>query len=178
MKMFNKIHMLIIFLFSISFGFIGSTTLAATTPSLWDAASFGILSSTYTNIAAGVINWDVWYTTAPVVAPIVNGGIFMPSPSQAGSDQNNALINLNGQWCTFTFAAGITDLVADTTHNPLLPPGIYEPWVYCTVGAASTAGPSTWLSDGLLFFAVQHSFMVLCFGLVLSRKVKFPLSFQ
>ena len=66
---------------------VTTPTWAATTPSLGDAESFGILSSTYTNTAAGTINGDLAYTTPPVTPTTVNGLIFTPKPPQAGLDQ-------------------------------------------------------------------------------------------
>ena len=48
--------------------------LAADAPDLGMAATFGILSSTYTNTVAGTtINGDLGYTTGPAVVPTVNG---------------------------------------------------------------------------------------------------------
>lgn len=61
---------------------------------------------------------------------------------QAKSDQNTALAALNNTSnnpCTFTFGPLVTDLAADITHDVLLAPGVYEPGVYCTIGAATTA---------------------------------------
>lgn len=116
---------------------------AATTPNLGQAASFGILSSTYTNTAIGTtLNGDLGYTTGPAVAPTVNGTTFSPPSSKystAGIDQNSALAALATEPCTFTFAPGAIDLATDTTHGPI---GVYTPGVYCT-GAASAASIGT-----------------------------------
>ncbi len=117
------------------------TALAATTPSLGTASSYGVLGSTYTNGSATTINGDVGFTTGPSVAPLgthTNYGSGAPY-SAAGTDQATALANLNSQACTFTFAAGAIDLAADTTHGAI---GVYAPGVYCVSGAASigTAG--------------------------------------
>ncbi len=116
--------------------------LAATTPSLGAATTFGVLGSTYTNTTAGTtINGDLGYTTGPAVAPTVSGTTHVADAiyNQAGIDQGTALTNLNGQACTFSFAPGAIDLAADTTHGPI---GVYAPGVYCVSGAASigTAG--------------------------------------
>ena len=137
MKTFNRFGLgVLVVVFVI--GLSGSlTALAATSPSLGSASSFGILSSTYTNTVAGSsINGDLGYTTGPAVAPTVNGITHVADSiyNQAGIDQNSALNNLNGQGCTFTFAPGAIDLATDTTHGTI---GIYTPGVYCTSGAAS-----------------------------------------
>jgi LPXTG-motif cell wall-anchored protein len=115
---------------------------AATTPSLGAAASFSVLSSTYSNTVAGTtINGDLGYTSAPAVLPMLNGASHIGDAvyNQAGMDQGAALANLNSQACTFTFATGVIDLATDTTHGTI---GVYTPGVYCTSGAASigTAG--------------------------------------
>ncbi len=114
------------------------TAFAATTPSLGAAATYGVLSSTYTNTTVTTINGDVGFATGPAVAPLgvhTNYGSGAPY-STAGSDQNNALTSLNSQACTFTFAPGAIDLAADTTHGPI---GVYTPGVYCTSGAGAAS---------------------------------------
>lgn len=129
---------------------------SATTPSLGAAADFSILSSTYTNTAPGTtIGGNVGYTTGPAVAPTVGGtthaadGIY----NQAGIDQGVALINLNNQTCTFTFAPGAIDFAADTTHGSV---GVYQPGVYCTSGAASVGtGGITLNGSGTYIFRVS-----------------------
>jgi len=96
--------------------------LAATTPSLGQAASFGILGSTYANTVAGTtINGNLGFTTGPAIAPTVNGATHTADSvyNQAGTDQAVALNNLNSQPCTFTFAPGAVDLATDTTHGRL-----------------------------------------------------------
>ena len=148
MKTFNRFGLgvlVVVFVIALS----GSlTALAATTPSLGSAASFGILSSTYTNTVAGsTINGNLGYTTGPAVAPVVSGLIHAADSvyNQAGIDQNSALNNLNSQACTFTFAGGAIDLATDTTHGPI---GVYTPGVYCTSGAASIGTAGITLSGG------------------------------
>ena len=113
-------------------------TFAATTPNLGQAASFSILSNTYTNTVGGTtINGDLGYTTGPATVPTVNGSTFVANSkyNQGGIDQNSALSALASQPCTFTFANGPIDLATDTTHGPI---GVYTPGVYCT-GASSAA---------------------------------------
>src|SRR3989344_8709456 len=140
MKKFNKASIIFV---SLALGLVlPVSALAATTPSLGAAATYGILSSTYTNTVAGTtITGDIGFTTGPAVVPAgvhTNYGSGAPYAT-AGTDQSSALTNLNGQACTFTFASGAIDLSTDTTHGSL---GVYTPGVYCTSGAASigTAG--------------------------------------
>ena len=146
MKIFNNkalLVVLVVLAVVFTFGLSGPiAVLAATTPSLGLAATYGILSSTYTNTVAGTtITGDIGFTTGPAVAPAgvyTNYGSGAPYAT-AGTDQSSALTNLNGQACTFTFASGAIDLSTDTTHGSL---GVYTPGVYCVSGAASigTAG--------------------------------------
>ncbi len=113
---------------------------AATTPSLGQAASFVILSSTYTNTVSGTtLTGDLGYTTGPAVAPTVNGTTYTPPSTKytsAGTDQGSALANLNSQPCTFTFPAGAVDLATDTSHGTI---GIYTPGVYCTTSTSAAS---------------------------------------
>ncbi len=132
------------------------TVSAATTPSLGAAASYGVLSSTYTNTVAGTtINGDVGFTTGPAVVPggaHPNYGSGAPYAT-AGTDQGSALAALNAQPCTFTFAPGAIDLATDTTHGPI---GVYTPGVYCTPAAASIgAGGITLSGSGTYIFRVN-----------------------
>lgn len=143
MKNFSKVLIVTIFVAFVAFGLFKPTFIfAATTPSLWEAASFGVLSSTYTNIAAGTINGDLGYTTPPVTPTTVNGIIVSPKPPQAGLDQATALASLNGEWCTFTFPAGAIDLATDTTHGAT---GVYVPGVYCTAASSAASIGTSWI---------------------------------
>ncbi|MDP2630143.1 MAG: ice-binding family protein [Candidatus Uhrbacteria bacterium] len=123
---------------SFAVSFMGPrATFAASTPSLGLAASYGVLSGTYTNTsAAATVNGDVGFTIAPATPPLgahPNYGSGVPYPVAHSTDAPNALTNLNSQGCTFTFAAGAIDLATDTTHGPI---GVYTPGVYCTQTAA------------------------------------------
>jgi type VI secretion system secreted protein VgrG len=121
---------------------------AATSPGLGAANSFVILSNTYSNTVSGTtLNGDLGYTTPPAVAPTVNGATHQADSvyNQAGIDQNNALIILNNQPCSFSFAPGPIDLASDTTHGPV---GVYTPGIYCISGAASIGGGGTITLNG------------------------------
>ena len=67
-----------------------TTAFAATTPSPGTTATYGILSSTYTNTAAGTtVNGDIGFTTGPAVVPAgthINYGSAAPYAT-AGIDQ-------------------------------------------------------------------------------------------
>lgn len=140
MKFFSKFSifgLLVVFTF-FSFRFVS----AATTPSFGMAASYGVLSSTYTNTSVTTINGDVGFTTAPAVAPLgihPNYWVAAPYP-QAGIDQATALVALSApaQPCTFTFPAGAINLATDVTHGTIW---IYEPGVYCSLGAMTVGWP-------------------------------------
>jgi hypothetical protein len=86
MKNFTNSMIKVTLVISLMLGFT-TPIWGATTPYLGDAESFAILSSTYTNTAAGTVNGDLAYTTPPVTPTTVNGLIFTPKPPQAGLDQ-------------------------------------------------------------------------------------------
>src|SRR3989344_6126319 len=160
---FGKNSIVTALVVSLVFGFAGPPmlALAATTPTLGAASTFGILGSTYTNTAAGTsIVGDIGYTTGPAVAPTVSGTTHPNDGTyaQAGIDQGTALTNLNSQACTFTFAAGAIDLAADTTHGPV---GVYTPGVYCTSGAGAASigsGGITLSGNGTYIFRINGAF--------------------
>jgi hypothetical protein len=121
---------------------------AATSPGLGAASTFVILSDTYSNTTPGTtLSGDVGYTTPPQEAPTINGATHSADSvyAQAGIDQNSALVNLNNQPCSFTFAPGDIDLASDTTHGPV---GVYQPGVYCIDGAAEIGGGGTVTLNG------------------------------
>lgn len=135
MKNFSKISIVVTLTTAFTLGIIA--TFAATTPALNMADTFGILSSTYTNtVVWTTINGNIWYTTAPAMAPTLNGTLRVVNPtySQAGINQSSVLADLNSQWCTFSFAPWAIDLATDATHGPIW---VYGSWVYCITGAAS-----------------------------------------
>jgi uncharacterized repeat protein (TIGR01451 family) len=131
MKTLHKNSIIAAIVFSVAFGVAGPlAAFAATTPSLGDATTFGVLGSTYTNSAATTINGDLGYTTGPGVAPTLNGTSYVASGiySQAGIDQNAALSVLSSEACNYNFNSP-TDL--SLLRQPLLP------GVYCIAAAAS-----------------------------------------
>lgn len=146
---------LVVFFMLVVFGLVGPiTVLAATSPSLEKASTYGVLSSTYSDTSgATTINGDVGFTTPPATAP---AGIHTYYGSEvpyatAGIDQGNALTSLASQACTFTFASGPINLATDTTHGPI---GVYTPGVYCSDGAVNVAGPITLSGSGTYIFRV------------------------
>jgi len=98
-------------------------------------------------VSGTTLNGDLGYTTPPAVNPTLNGATHQADSvyNQAGIDQNNALIALNNQPCSFTFAPGPIDLASDTTHGPV---GVYTPGVYCISGAGSVGGGGTITLNG------------------------------
>lgn len=142
-----KIVLVLLFIVSVQVIVITvPTAQAATTPSLGQAASFVILSSTYTNTAGGTtLTGDLGYTTGPAVAPTVNGSTFSPPSAKysgAGTDQAAALADLNSQLpCDFSYASGAIDLASNVTT----PDGVgqFTPGIYCIDGAASIGGGGT-----------------------------------
>lgn len=136
MKKFNKNSIITTVAISLALYFAGPiVTLAATTPSLGAAASYGVLGGTYTNTsAATTVNGDVGFTTGPAQAPLgthTNYGSGAPTP-QARIDAGSALTTLATNSCTENLGA-IVDLSTVGTH----PTGVYTPGVYCSTGAMS-----------------------------------------
>ncbi|MDO8728417.1 MAG: ice-binding family protein [bacterium] len=152
MKAVNKISTVILaatLMFGLS---VPTPALAAATPSLGAAATYGVLSSTYTNTTVTTINGDVGFTTPPAVAPLGTHPNYGSgaSYSTAGLDQGTTLSALASQTCTFSFASGAIDLATDTTHGPI---GVYTPGVYCVTGAMSVGtGGITLSGNGTYIF--------------------------
>lgn len=127
--------------------------LAATTPTLGAASTYGVLSDTYVNTnvpSPTTINGDVGFNTAPAVTPLglhINYGNLAPF-SAAGTAQGAALTNLNGQGCDFTFVAPAVDLSATLEH----PSTTYAPGVYCNTGALSVGSGITLGGAGTYIF--------------------------
>lgn len=151
MKILNKNLILGVTTACFVLGFAGPlAALAATTPSLGDATTFGALAGTYTNSAATTINGDLGYTTGPGVPPTISGGTSYVATgiySQGGIDQNAALSVLSAETCNYNFGSA-TDL--SLLPQPLLP------GVYCIVGAASIGtGGITLSGNGTYVFRIN-----------------------
>lgn len=138
------IALLVVWVLSV-FVFVPKAYAVISTPSLGQAASFVILSSTYTNTVGGTtLTGDLGYTTGPAVTPTVNGSIFSPPASKystAGTDQGSALSNLNNQTpCTSLGAAvalnGIDLGLGDGV-------GVFIPGCYTSTGAMSITKDTT-----------------------------------
>lgn len=80
------------------------------------------------------------------MAPTINGTVYTPlvpdttTYNQAGIDQGVALVDLQNQVASFTFAPGAIDLASDTTHGAI---GVYTPGKYAITGAADIGGGGT-----------------------------------
>lgn len=109
-------------------------------------ASYGILSSTYTDTSAvTIVNGDVGFTTPPATAPLgvhTNYGSGAPY-STAGIDQGVTLALLNSQTCDFTFgsAQDLSLLVQPLTAG-----------IYCVMGAMSVGTGGITLTSGTYIF--------------------------
>ncbi len=127
---FNKLSLAV----SLAFGLAGPTVaLAATTPPLGTAGTYGVLSSTFTR-SAGItaITGDAGYTTLSGPGThTVTGANFQPAPPQAGLDQAAALANLNGQACVSLGTGAVALDAIDIGGGP----GNYTPGCYSSGGA-------------------------------------------
>ncbi len=138
MKLFCYKSIMSIFVVSfvlIVLGLTGPTAaLAATTPSLGAAATYGLLSTTYVDFVTplqSTINGDVGFTIAPAQVPLGLQAIYGPGApyATAGIDQGTALTALNIQACTPILGA----LNAVTIGAN--PPGTFPPGCYTMAGA-------------------------------------------
>ena len=103
----------------------GMPALAQVAPSLGSESTFGIVSSTFTNTAAGTtVNGDVCFTTGPAFPAVVTGTTGA-CPAAAGTDQSNATAILNGQACTALPAGPLEAVVIGTNPPGVIPPGCY-----------------------------------------------------
>lgn len=149
MKKFNGNPICAILVFCFVLVVLGLTgpnaALAATSPSLGAAATYGLLSTTYVDPVTplqSTINGDVGFTIAPAQVPLgvqTNYGALAPYAT-AGIDQGTALTALNIQACTAI--AGALDAVIIGAN----PPGVFPPGCYSMVGAMNiTLGTSVTL---------------------------------
>lgn len=142
MKISNKISA---FVATIAFSFnlvVPLTALAATTPSLGSATTYGVLGSTYSNATGPTtITGDVGFTTGPAVTPLgvhTNYGSGAPY-SAAGTAQGTAWTNLNAQ-----FLASCTSLGGGAVNLS----GTYTPGCYSSGGAMNIVTGVTITLDG------------------------------
>jgi len=160
MKKLNKKSIIISFTIFLVLSFIGPMViLAATTPSLGVADTFGILSSTFTpTIASTGITGDLGYTTLSTalyftvsgstytdVSGVPAGAIYQ----QAGTDQlaalNNATDGLNTQVCTPI--TGTLDAVDIDGVGPIVA-GHFTPGCYSITGAMNITATTKIYLDG------------------------------
>jgi len=112
-------------LFALAFGALCGPTLAQVAPSLGSESTYGIVSSTFTNTAAGTtIVGDVCFTTGPAF-PATVSGTTGPCPAAAGPDQLGALAILNSQTCTPLPAGPLEAVVIGANPAGTIPPGCY-----------------------------------------------------
>ena len=122
-----------------------NAVLAATAPNLGTTITYGVVSSTFTNTAAGsTINGDVCYTTGPAVVPTINGATVVPCPGTTGVDQGTARADLLGQPCTPLGAAVALNAVIIGAN----PPGVFPPGCYSSTGAMSITTGTTVTLNG------------------------------
>jgi hypothetical protein len=123
--------------------------LAATAPNLGSTSTYGVVSSTFTNSNTApqtIINGDVCYTTGPTTPPLtITGTTVTPCPPSTGTDQGNALANLNGQPCTFLGAGAIA---LDSVIIAANPPGTIPPGCYFSGGAMNVTLSTTVTLNG------------------------------
>lgn len=126
-----------------AFVLVSAPAQAATAPNLLTSGTYGVLSSTYTNTAAGTtINGDLGYTTAPAVNPSVSGttNVGNAAYNQAGLDQGSALTTLNAQTDCISLGAGAVALNAiDLGAGP----GVFAPGCYTSGGAMNITVSTT-----------------------------------
>lgn len=149
----NKINRLVLLgaaAFLVSGFFIANSALAATAPNLGEAATFGVLSSTFTpNGGVTAITGDLGYTTLSAGTFTVSGATHTDisgTPAgaiykQAGLDQgaalNNAVDGLNTQACT-----AIGDTLDAVVIGANLP-GTFPPGCYSVIGAMDITSGTT-----------------------------------
>ena len=123
--------------------------LAATPPGLGSTATYGVVSSTFTNSNTApqtIINGDVCFTTPPVTTPLtITGATVTPCPPATGVDQNLALANLNGQPCT---SLGAGAIALDAVIVGFNPPGVIPPGCYSSGGAMNVTVSTTVTLNG------------------------------
>lgn len=145
--------------------------LAATAADLGSNGPFAIVAGTYSNsTVATTIEGEVCYTTGPAANPTISGVTEVPCDDEKGTDQTNALADLNVQDCQSLGAAVALDTVSINGGTP----GEFPPGCYSSTGAMSiTTGGSVSLTgngvyifrpDGALDAAADSSVMMTADG--------------
>lgn len=151
------LYVLALFTASLSFMLTIPTALAATSPSLGTASTYGVLADTFNyNIGLTTILGTAGQSALGYVGAFPGGGATLAvtgdtevnnaARTQAGLDQNNALNNvvdgLNTQVCT-SIGAAVDLAIFDMDGAGPLPPGTYTPGCYSSTGAMSVGGGGT-----------------------------------
>lgn len=130
---------------------VATPALTQTAPDLGAAATYAIVSETFSNSTPGTsVTGDVCFTTGPAADPTITGAEQTPCDAQIGADQNTARAALDAQQCTPIGAAVALDQISIGGG----PPGEFPPGCYSSTGAMSiTTGATVTLSgDGVYTF--------------------------
>lgn len=131
------------------FGFllVPVSTLAQVAPDLGSTSTFGIVSETWSDETGGTaVTGDVCYTTAPAAlgSITISGLVETPCSGDKGTDQQDALAELNAQSCT-SLGGGAIELNATSIGGGA--PGVFPPGCYSSGGAMNiTTGTTVTLS--------------------------------
>lgn len=135
-KIMKEISIVVLTVFPALGLVLPATALAATTPSLGKATTYGVLGTTYTNpTGPTTITGDVGFTIGPAVAPLgarTNYGSGVPYAT-AGTDQGTAWSNLNAQFLASCASLGGGAVNLDNVAGHVT--GIYTPGCYSSGGA-------------------------------------------
>lgn len=130
---------------------VATPALSQTAPDLGSAATYAIVSETFSNATAGSnVTGDVCFTTGPATTPTITGDVQTPCDAQIGLDQNTARAALAAQLCTPLGGAVALDEISIGGG----PPGEFPPGCYSSTGAMNiTTGATLTLSgDGVYIF--------------------------
>jgi hypothetical protein len=134
MRIFNKtLGKILIISIGAAYAFIGLngpiSAIAATSPDLGGNSTYAVISSTYTNSLNAAletdINGDLCYTTGPGTTPVsISGSTVVPCADARGTDQSDALADLNAQ----------ADLSCNDLGVNVVLSGTYTPGCYSSSG--------------------------------------------
>lgn len=141
---------------------VATPALAAVAPDLGSTDTFGIVSETWSESdtpTSTTITGDVCYTTAPAAlgSITISGLVETPCNPAKGTDQGNALAELNAESCT-SLGAGPIELNATSIGGGS--PGVFPPGCYSSDGAMNiTTGTTVTLSGaGVYIFRPGGAF--------------------